>query len=80
MSELTDLETEIEAAILASRNHVECKMCVALREMSGARRELIQRALDSSIGHIRLVSILRKNGIDIGRPMLTSHRTEGHTT
>jgi len=78
MSELDALGADIQAAILASRNKEQCKLCVEFQKMSGARRELWQNALRSSIGHTKLVGLLRKHGLDIGRPTVITHRQEGH--
>jgi hypothetical protein len=78
MSDLKAFADEIDAADRASRQASTCKLCLIMPALSGARREIIQRGLDSRIGSEKLAKILKNNGLDVGRPTIRTHRSEGH--
>jgi len=79
---MSDLVGEIEAAE-QRRDHLGtgsgCKACDAIAAAEpGAAREALTRALAGTIGERRLVDILRRNGIQVGRTVIGRHRQEGH--
>jgi hypothetical protein len=78
MGELAKFSAEIDAEDKRSRNVLACKLCETLPGLSVGRREIVQRGLDSAIGAEKLARIFKKNGLDIGRPTILAHRTEGH--
>jgi hypothetical protein len=79
VSDLSKLEAELVAADKAARRAVDCRMCSSLSGMSPGRREIVQRGLDSAIGAEKLAEILKKNGLDVPRRQIQTHRTERHS-
>lgn len=78
MSDLGDLQQAIESAVLASRNQKRCTLCIALGKLEPAKRAVVLKGVNSTIGGQTLARILRKNGMDVGKPAILTHRSEGH--
>jgi hypothetical protein len=57
----------------------DCKMCVALTQMSDPVQQAVRAALAGTIGRDKLVAVLAAHGYPVGRRALVRHRQEGHS-
>lgn len=72
MSLIDDLATAQEAM------QPTCKVCVLLTEQEKHEADALRNALSSKLGSAQICNILQRNGIDIGRPSVLTHRREAH--
>jgi len=69
---------DLAAAENANQHARPCQVCTALGQMSDRAKTAVERALEGTIGEIKLADILTGNGYPTGRRAVATHRREGH--
>lgn len=67
------------AAAVAGTNQRRCSVCEVMPTLDKSDREWLLKALASKLGAKRMSIILQANGIHVGLPSISLHRSEGHT-